>query len=307
MSVEEQLRRDFADDTAYERLALDTIVDPEPPPPGAVFATNDVRGSGPRNFSRGVHESVGSGHVGNVVARFRLLAFGAAYKIVDFVIELTMRLNSEPCPGGRWRFTEKKAFIAHGTPTRLPAPLDSAPEIWLRATHLYRAFEEHRHAVVHRRARVEVNGDFTGSDRAGLPLAPISVAEQDALSTFATTLAAALIVADGRPRRLNAIRWTLDALHRHHGCGVLGATPPPAVIVRVIDGMQPVGPGRWFVDGLKLHAHLREQNVQPIDADVELHAADSAQEVVYTAALDEVPDAGVEVDEAALPAWLRRR
>jgi hypothetical protein len=64
----------------------------------------------------------------------------------------------------------------------------------------------------------------------------------------------------------------------------------PAAIVQVIDDMQPVGPGRWQIDGVKLHAHLREQNLGSIDADAELHA-DGDHDVVYVARLDEVPDA----------------
>jgi hypothetical protein len=306
MTFEAQLRQDFGDDTAYERLVLETVVDPNKPPPGAVFATNDIRGGGPRNFGRGLHVSAGSGAVESFAARFRPLAFGAAYKILDFMVEMTMRLNGEPCPGGRWAFTQKARFIGRGRPARLPSPLGSAPDLWLRATRLYTAFDEHRHAVVHRRTRVEANGDFTGSDRTGRPLAPVSVVEQDALSRLAVALAVALIEADASPRQLNTIGWSLDALHRHHGCGVLGATPPPAVIVRVIDDLQLVGPGRWRVDGVKLHVHLREQNLQPIDADAELHAVDGHHEILYEARLDEVPDATVEVDLAALPAWLRK-
>lgn len=305
MTFEELLRQDFRDDTAYERLVLETIIDPNKAPPGAVFATDDIRGSGRKSF-RGVHDSVGSGAVEILAARFRPLAFGAAYKILDFMVEMTMRLNGEPCPAGRWTFTQKTAFIGRGRRARLPSPLDSTPAFWLRATRLYTAFDEHRHAVVHRRTRIEANGDFTGSDRVGHPLAPVSVVEQDALSRLAAALAVALIEADTSQRQLNRIGWSLDALCRHHGCGLLGATPPPAAIVRVIDDMQPVGPGRWQVDGVKLHAHLRELNLQPIDADVELHAVDSHQEILYQARLDEVPDAVVELDLAALPAWLRR-
>jgi hypothetical protein len=306
MTFEEQLRHDFRDDTPYERLVLETIVDPNKAPPGAVFATNDIRGTGPKSFGRGMHVSAGSGAVESFAARFRPLAFGAAYKILDLMVEMTMRLNGEPCPGGRWTFTQKIAFIGRGTPAHLPSSLDLAPDLWLRTTRLYVAFEEHRHSVVHRRTRVEANGDVTGSDRAGHPLAPVSVLEQDALSRLAAALAVALIQANASQRQLNMIGWSLDALQRHHGCGVLGATPPPATIVRVIDDMQPVGPGHWQVDGVKLHAHLQEQNLRPIDADAELHALDGHQEILCEARLDEVPDAVVEVDPAALPAWLRR-
>jgi hypothetical protein len=119
VTLEEQLRQDFADDTAYERLALETIIDPNKPPPGTVFAMNDIRG-GARAFGRGLHDSIGGGVNEAFTARFRPLAFGAAYKILDFAIEMTMRLNNEPCPGGRWTFTRKTTFVASrpARPTR---------------------------------------------------------------------------------------------------------------------------------------------------------------------------------------------
>jgi hypothetical protein len=74
----------------------------------------------------------------------------------------------------------------------------------------------------------------------------------------------------------------------------------------VIDDMLPIGAGRWQVDGVKLHDHLRQQNLEFIAADAELHVADGGAEMIYTARLDEVPDALVEVDMGALPGWLHR-
>lgn len=306
MTVEEQLRMDFADDTAYERLALATIVDPNKPAPGAVFATNDIRGNGPRRFARGIHDSLSADAVENVVARFRPLAFGAAYKILDRVVEMTMRLNCVPCPRGRWSFVDKKAFNRN-VPARLPAPLDAeATPYWLRTTQLYTAFNEHRHAVVHRRIRLEPNGELTGVDQTGTALPPITATEQDALSRYATSLSEALIEATASQRQLNAMAWYLDALHSHHGCGVLGATEPAAIIVKVIDDLQSNSSGRLQLDGARLHAHLRDQNLCPTDTDAELHAANGGHNVVYEAHLDEVPDATIEVDPQALPRWLHR-
>lgn len=306
MTFEEQLRQEFADDTAYERLVLATIIDPIRPPPGAVFATIDIRGSGPRSFARGVHDSLGAGTVESVAARFRPLAFGAAYKILDFIVEMTMRLSGEPRPRGRWSFVEKTAFIRRGGPARLPAPLDSATPYWHRTAQLYAALDQHRHAVVHRRTRLEPNGDLTGVDPAGAALSPISVSEQDALSRYATTLSDALIEGAASTRRLNLLAWDLDLLNSHHRCGVLGATQPPAVIVNVIDDLLPGELGRWNLDGQRLHAHLREQNLRALDADAELHAVVDGRDVVYRAHLDDLPDATVEVDLAATPRWLRR-
>jgi hypothetical protein len=80
---------------------------------------------------------------------------------------------------------------------------------------------------------------------------------------------------------------------------------PAPIIVKVVDNLRPSSLGRWQLDCARLHAHLREQDLRPIDADTELHAAEGDHDIVYEAHLDEVPDAAVEVDPAALPSWLR--
>src|SRR5207253_3002401 len=110
---------------------------------------------------------------------------------------------------------------------------------WLATTQLYRVFDQHRHAVVHRRTGLEANGDLTGTDSLGSPLSAISVAEQDALSRHAATLGDVLIQASTSKRLLNAIAWDHNILESRHGCGVLAATQPPTVIVKVIDDMRP--------------------------------------------------------------------
>jgi hypothetical protein len=130
MTFEERLRKDFADDTAYERLVLATIVEPHKPPPGVIFAINDIRDNGRKHFARGIHESPSAAAVESVAARFRPLAFGAAYKILDFVVEMTMRLNGVPLPSnGRWMFSQKGTF-SQSVPARLPAPLDAVATVY---------------------------------------------------------------------------------------------------------------------------------------------------------------------------------
>lgn len=308
MTFDEQLRKDFADDTAYERLVLATIVEPHKPPPGTVFAINDIRDNAPKHLARGIHESLSADAVESVAAQFRPLAFGATYKILDFVVEMTMRLNGVPLPSsGRWTFAEKMAF-SQNVPARLPTPLDTAATVyWPRIAQLYTGFEQHRHAVVHRRIHLESNSELGGFDRGGAALSSITVAEQDAFSHYAANLSEALIEASASQRQLNTMAWYLDALDSHHGCGVLGAVKPAFIVVKVVDNLTPSSSGRWHLNGARLHVHLREQNLRPIDADAEFHAAEGNHDLMYEAHLDEVPDAAVEVDLAALPSWLRPR
>lgn len=160
--------------------------------------------------------------------------------------------------------------------------------------------------MVHRRTHLKPNGELAGDDQTGVVLPPISVAEQDAISRYATALSEVLIKAMVNQRRLNAMAWYLDALDSHHGCGYLGATEPATIIVKVIDDLQPSSSGHWHVDDARLHAHLRGQGLHPTDADAELHSTDKDHDVIYAAHVEEVPDAIVDVDPAAPPSWLRR-
>ena len=85
MATPEQLRKDFADDTAYERLVLETIVDPHKAPPGTEYVTEDLRRGPQRIISIGLHDSIGAGAVNAFASKLQPLSFGAAYKILDFL------------------------------------------------------------------------------------------------------------------------------------------------------------------------------------------------------------------------------
>jgi hypothetical protein len=143
----------------------------------------------------------------------------------DFVVEMTMRLNGVPLPSsGRWTFGEKTVF-GQSVPARLPPPLDAAATVyWPRTARLYMGYEEHRHAVVHRRIHLKSNGELGGFDRSRAALPSITVTEQDAFSRYAVSLSEPLIEATVNQRQLNTTAWYLDALDSHHACGVLGAT-----------------------------------------------------------------------------------
>ncbi len=190
-------------------------------------------------------------------------------------------------------------------PARLPPPLDSATPYWSRTAQLYAALSQYRHALVHRRITLESNGDLTGTDAAGAPLLPISTSKQDALSRHAVTLSDALVAATASKRLMNSMAWDLDALDSLHDGGRIGATQPAAIIVKVIDDLQPGHSGSWILDGHRLHVHLREQSLRPLDADAEVHAIFDGRDRIYEAHLDDVPDAAIDVDLACLPSWLR--
>ncbi len=304
--VQPQLLIGFDDDTAYERLVLRTIANADAPPPGTVFARDDLRGEH-RELHRGVHASLGGDRVAELRTSLRPLAFGAAYKVLDLLVEMVMRLNGKRSASGRWTFEEKGTFVAAGVPAQRPVSLDRAPDHWGRLAALYLAFVEHRHALVHRRTQVANDGALHATDRAGRPLTPIAADEQDAFVRLAEQVASAVVADAANARLANRIAWELDALTSHDGQPSLSAQRPANVIRQVVVNLEAVDGGRWRLDGGRVHEHIRTQQASPFDADLEAHAPVGAAEAIYDAHCDDVPEESITFGEGAPPPWLRRR
>lgn len=179
--------------------------------------------------------------------------------------------------------------------------MDGHLEWWDRISRLYVAFEQHRHAVVHRRVIVAVDGSLTGHDSAGGPLRPVSLGEQDAWLRLAFALADVVAAGCTDARTINGINWALDQLVSVHGLRELEAVGPPETITEVVDDLGFLGGSRWRLDGGRLHAHLREQSVRLVNADAELHATDGGTEVVYRACLADVPKEVIEFEATESP------
>ena len=303
--VAKQLLAQFEGDTAYERFVLDTIATAGQPPHPTPPPRDDLRGGG-LSMARSASDWLAAESVAQAIGSFRPLGFGAAYKVIDALVELVMRMNREPCPKGRWTFAEKQTYVMAGRPGRLPIPLQVPKGYWPRITELYNRFLEPRHALVHRRAAVQQDGTLAPTDQSGVALPTVSKDEQDAFVQLTREVGAAVILGDTGRRRRNRISWNLDLLQRHHGQRRLGARTPRQAIREIVVDLDHAGPRRWRLDGSRVHAHLGTQREAPFDADLIAYAADGSKVATYRAICDEVPDAQVEFDEAALPRWLHR-
>lgn len=303
--VAKQLLAQFEEDTAYERFVLDTVATAGHPPNPTTPPRDDLRGGG-LSMARSTSDWLAADSVAQAIGSFRPLGFGAAYKVIDMLVELVMRVNQEPCPNGRWTFVEKQTYVKAGRPARLPIPLQVPRGYWPRITALYDRFLEPRHALVHRRATVQPDGTLAPTDRAGVALPTVSKDEQDAFVHLMRELGAAVIVGDTGRRRRNRIAWNLDLLRRHHCQRKLGARTPREAIREIVLDLDPAGPRRWKLDGSRVHAHLRGQHETPFDADLVAYATQGSEVAEYRAICDEVPEDQVEFDEAAPPQWLQR-
>jgi hypothetical protein len=147
-------RTDFDEDTAFERFVLDRL------------GTHRVRPLEPSSIhdlrSNAIAIKLGSaieGAAGREQLRRDLepLSFGAAFKVLDLLVEHVIRDNVQSAPA-KITFRWKQNWLAKGRPKRLPAPLRQRPALWDRLVALYVELDEVRHAVVHRRARITNTG-----------------------------------------------------------------------------------------------------------------------------------------------------
>lgn len=159
-------REELKEFTAFERYAiraLSTELRKTRQSPRSV----DLRGNQRLvNLNMIATFSVGGGMVDAALAVVRPLLFGAAYKVIDQMIELALENgNLKPKHGTRWTFEEKIKHASHRR-GKLP-PLTNHSDLWDRTCALYVGFEHVRHTLVHRSAHVDKNGALVGVECRG--------------------------------------------------------------------------------------------------------------------------------------------
>ena len=94
--------------------------------------------------------------------------------------------------------------------------------MWARLAAAYYSTEEIRHSLVHRRAHVDVNGDFVGVDKSGGPLPSLTPIAQEAFLRMVQRVAMAIDSGSLDTRERAAILAELDELASHTRCLPLG-------------------------------------------------------------------------------------
>jgi hypothetical protein len=164
---------EFADDTAFERLVLDRAMPLLPT--SEARSVIDLRGPG---VSVAVTPMPARAYVGDApgtvgVTELRPLIFGAAWKVLDLLVELAT---------GKRDTIEEKARKAAADLVPAVAPFDGQPDLWMRIMRLYASTKTLRHSLVHRQLKVDAaTGRIEGTPRPGEPVPrPITAAEQSA-------------------------------------------------------------------------------------------------------------------------------
>jgi hypothetical protein len=240
------------------------------------------------------------------LADLRPLLFGAAWKVLDLLVELALhRAGEQPDrPNGtEWTIDRKKDLA--GQHSGVCRPLSSEPAIWAALCDMYVKTVETRHSLVHRRIRVDPrSGDMAGTDRNGARLLTFTAEDQDAFVQVVRAAAAAAVSGSKSPRQRDTLLWQLARLQAHHGNRALGGVEP-APIPRVIADLETVGTN-WIVDVPSLLRQASAAFSQAQQFDVELHVPDGSG-IVYEGQLESAPQTREVIDLASPPHWLRRQ
>lgn len=224
--------------------------------------------------------------------RFLPLLFAAAWKVLDFAIELSMAQNGISKP--RLLISDKVSYA--GSPLRFTGiSLDADVAAGLAA--VYRKTEQTRHSLIHRQVHVDpITHALTGVNASKAPLRAFSQDEQMAFCR-AMQMLAAIVSSGGADRRAQvSISGQLSLLSAHLP-GLSFAAPVTKEPFRVAVDLDATG--RLNVPALLAEAKLA--NPKATFFDIEVNLPDGK---VLEGRLDEAPSQVDVVTLAAVPPWL---
>jgi hypothetical protein len=288
---------DFAEDTDYERFVLDQLGTHRvrPVEPGAIHDVRDA--SGHTTLKVGMVEA-GAGLREELRRTLHPVGFGAAYKVLDMLVEHVLRANG--ASGVQLTFKNKTQTLAK-RPRVLPVPLDGQPDLWDRLSRLYVNLQQGRHAVTHRRAQATAAGDLEIYDDARCLIDTIVSADIGAFAAAVHAVAELVIDANDDHRRISIAAWHLNALRARHSLLVLPASDPNAGARLLVMNLQRLSDGCLSFDVDRARRTIDGQ--VPSVWDLQLHGDDR----VFVGRWDDLPDqpaTTVDFHPVSPPKWL---
>lgn len=302
---------EFEDDTAFERYVLDRATPLLPRVVGTSVielgdgnSTSVAVGVQPVTVHVGVVDSTGSGGDQLSPDDIRPLLFGAAWKILDQLVELGLEL-ANAAHHRRWDYSIslKVRAATRGTVTAVP-PFDGRSDLWTRVMHSYASTEALRHSLVHRRLTVDRStGELAGVARPGESApTPLSVDEQSAFCQVAVGVAEAAISGELPTRRGDQLSWALDQISALHGQPAFGTSPAHGVIPVAV--VRPsIGPSNDLtLDFSHISARARQAVGGVSHYDLEVHLPDGR---ILAGPLEDALNGPATFSVDDPPTWLR--
>lgn len=305
---------ELADTTAFERLVLDRAF-PLMPSSGGAASVVDLGTSGsisvavtpqPAVASVSVSSSDSCGSpVGQLpVDTVRPLIFGAAWKVLDQIVELALeQAGVAHNRGNDYTIRLKRQSAAVGGVRALP-PFDRHAAVWERIMLLFAATVELRNSLAHRQLAVDPSsGAISAAPQPGQPpVTPVTADEQAAFCQLATGSVNAVIANTIPNRQLAQLRWNLDRLGAHHGQLAFGDSSATGLIPRVI-----VRPTVSRAEDVVLDfAAIRADAATAVGGvshyDLEIHLPDGR---ILACGLEDTPKSTAVISISTPPTWLR--
>ena len=245
--------------------------------------------------------SISGDAVNSLTVALTPLLFGAAWKILDLFVELS--LNSTGQPRKKWNIVDKATAARRGD--GLQSLLTDDSGIWRATLALYAATVEHRHCVVHRTAQFSSQAmQLAGIDKNGAALQPLTKTELDAFLTVAQEVASAVIAGGLKPRSADYLRYELDQLREHTGRPELGGMRrSKPVIVRMVP--TPVAGQLYEIDFKAAYEQAAKRRPHS-HYDVWIDCPDDSGRILF-ARMDDVPMETVRFGLNSPPAFLQFR
>ena len=284
---------EFLEQVALERQLLDEGVPiANPTPPEITFVVTSLGVS--RVINLDFSDSIGSQAIEDYRRRLLALFFGAAWKVLDLLIEHAIDADNSVPAKTNWQATKKAELLMAGKGLMPYLPAD----IWSACKGIYNATFEVRNALVHRMAVVAPNGDLICAKRDGVPLPVISAAEQVAFCEVMQIVMLAIERGSLPERERRRALARLTSLSNLHGvCNLPTATEGDIVRVKIDLPADRV----LLVNAIKQSVMMTTPGVGGID----LILRDPTTGLVLRGELDSVEDENVLIDPHSPPIWLR--
>lgn len=286
----------FADETGFERIVLDRAMPLLPV--SEARSVIDLRGGavGVSVTPATVHAYAGDSTSRIDLTVLRPLFFGAAWKVLDLLVELALGGISPPI--------EDKTRMAAQDIVPAIAPFYGQQQLWTRLMRTYATTKILRHSFVHRRFKVdETTGLLEGTPRGNEPMPhPMTADEQLSFGQAAQGTAEAVIAGKLSRRQRDQFSWVLDQLGGHHGQPPLGGSPVHGVIPTVLVDAELLPSGELRVDPVAILNGARQGVLDRDYFDLRVYLEDSR---ILAGTLEDAPKHPVILGIDNPPNWLQ--
>ena len=293
-------RQDFEEGTDFELYVLERMRPAVNPHAGGSI---DLRGSTVVSAAL-VGESISGRALDDLKDQLSPLLFGAAWKVLDLLLEFALNTAGFSPAGQKWSITKKQGHASNGDGDR-GAVLGCSQEVWKALLSVYANTVEHRHCLVHRTAKVDpATGTLDGVDQNQSPLRSLTLDQQVALAKAAALACRGVLRGSIDKRSEDHLKYQLNQLTLHTGAPTfgVGAASAPVDIYLALSQEN----GVYFLDMAGVLERARRMCTAVSHFNILVDVPDGSSRKLFGYGED-CPPGRSAVDLTALPPWLTYR